>query len=151
MARTIATIQAEIMTAIAHDFDLRRRLYIAITSGTVPAFCLPGRYCNSRRKNRFRIFCKPILKTTVATSTGNAEWIQAQIFKFQYSATSPQVIQFNTTTFAPYYPVVNAALRIISECAVVNSNAVLIKVATGTRGCIMFSFNSCAGKLLGKK
>lgn len=58
-------------------------------------------------------------------------WLQDQIFKFQYSATTPQIIQF--INFAPAYPVVDPTLRIITRCSISTtlSGRVLIKVAKG--------------------
>lgn len=63
-------------------------------------------------------------------------WFQYQMFKFQFDATSPQVIQFNTTNFAPYYPTVNANLQIIKYCSVVPGifGTTLIKVAAQVGG-----------------
>lgn len=57
-------------------------------------------------------------------------WWQKQILLFQYSATNPQVLLLDTASFSPYYPIINAALRIISNCSVVTSanNRVQIKV-----------------------
>jgi len=42
-------------------------------------------------------------------------------------------VQFNTTTFAPYYPVINPALQVIAYCSVQPGDELttLIKVATG--------------------
>jgi hypothetical protein len=62
---------------------------------------------------------------------GSIRWMQAQIFKFQYSATTAQILQLNLTDFTIGYASVNAALQIITQCSVatdVNKN-VNIKVA----------------------
>ena len=57
------------------------------------------------------------------------QWIQDKVFKFQYSATDPQVIQL--IDLVPQYPVINSALCIITRCSVKTTIAgrVLIKVA----------------------
>lgn len=60
---------------------------------------------------------------------GTPSWLQAQVFKFQYSSTTPQVIQL--IDLAPQYPVVDPSLRIITRCSVTTdiANTVTIKVA----------------------
>ena len=63
-------------------------------------------------------------------------WLQAQMLLFQFSLTDPQVLQFNTTTFAPGYPTVDANLRVIKYCSVVPGiyGTTLIKVAAESAG-----------------
>lgn len=58
-----------------------------------------------------------------------AQWLQDKVFKFQYSATNPQILQL--IDFVPSYPVTDTTLRIITRCSVRTtiSNQVLIKVA----------------------
>jgi hypothetical protein len=60
---------------------------------------------------------------------GTPQWIQAQVFKFQYSSTTPQVIQL--INLAPQYPIVDPSLRIVTRCSVTTdlANVVTIKVA----------------------
>lgn len=60
-----------------------------------------------------------------------ANFLVDKVFKFQYSATNPQIAQLDTTTFAVDYPVIDSTLRIITRCAVSStlSNQVIIKVA----------------------
>ncbi len=60
------------------------------------------------------------------------KWIQDKMFKFQYSATNPQIIALVDTI--PVYPVVDPTLRIITACSVTSSVSLeeLIKVAKGT-------------------
>ena len=70
-------------------------------------------------------------------STGapmTASWIQNQVFNFQYSTSVPQIIQLSTTTFAPYWPIVDSSLRIITRCSVTRGilSQVAVKVAKGT-------------------
>lgn len=67
-------------------------------------------------------------------AVGTPEWIQAQVFKFQYDATNPQIVALDTTTFTIDYPTIDLTKRIISRCAVVNAanGQVAVKVATGT-------------------
>lgn len=58
-------------------------------------------------------------------------WIQDKMFKFQYSATDPQIIALVDT--APQYPELRPDLRIITACSVTSSvsNEEQIKVARG--------------------
>ena len=60
------------------------------------------------------------------------QWIQDKIFKFQYDATNPQVLQL--INFVPQYPVVDTSLQIVTRCSVKTSlaNTVNIKVAKGS-------------------
>ncbi len=59
-------------------------------------------------------------------------WIQNKMFKFQYSATNPQVLQIINDV--PAYPVVDEDLRIIKGCSVTTTvvNSVIIKTAKGS-------------------
>jgi hypothetical protein len=65
---------------------------------------------------------------------GTPLWVQTQIFKFQYSSTDPQIIQLDTTTLSPFYPTLNTALRIVTQCSVTTSpnKVVIIKVASNS-------------------
>lgn len=58
-------------------------------------------------------------------------WLQAKVFEFQYSSTTPQYVQLDTDTFTAKYPIVNEALRIITRCSVttLGGGQVSIKVA----------------------
>lgn len=73
-----------------------------------------------------------------AASPQTGAWFQAQMLKFQYDATTPQIIQLDETngTFAPYYPTVNSAFQIIKYCSVVNGafGSTSIKVAAQSSG-----------------
>ena len=63
---------------------------------------------------------------------GSLQWIYNNAMNiFQYSSTNPQIIQLSTTTFTPFYNVIDSTLRIIKNCSVSqgNLNSVNIKVA----------------------
>lgn len=62
---------------------------------------------------------------------GTPQWLQAQVFKFQYSSTVPQVIQL--INLAPQYPIEDPTLRIVTRCSVTTdlANVVTIKTAKG--------------------
>jgi hypothetical protein len=59
---------------------------------------------------------------------GTPQWLQAQVFKFQYSSTSPQVIQL--ISLAPQYPTVDPSLRIVTRCSVTTDLANIVTVKT---------------------
>ena len=58
-----------------------------------------------------------------------ATWLTQKVYDFQYDATTPQILQL--IDYAPKYPSVSDALKIVSRCSVVStiSNRVIIKVA----------------------
>lgn len=66
-----------------------------------------------------------------AAYPGSAKWIQQRVFQFQYDATTPQYVQYDATTNAVNYPVVDATKRIITRCSVSTlvNKTVLVKVA----------------------
>lgn len=57
------------------------------------------------------------------------QWIQDKVFKFQYDAANPQIVQL--IDLIPQYPTINPDLRIVTRCSVRStvSNQVTIKVA----------------------
>lgn len=70
------------------------------------------------------------IETTVSRGTpATAEWIQDMVFKFQYDAANPQIIQF--IDYVPSYPVVDESLRIVTRCSVKTTQPgrVVVKVA----------------------
>ena len=63
------------------------------------------------------------------SAAASSLWIQAQMFRMQYSATVPQILQIIDA--APQYPTVDTSLRIITGCSVScdTPNQVTVKVA----------------------
>lgn len=49
----------------------------------------------------------------------NLWWQNFVINVFQYNATTPQIIRFDTVNMVPYYAVVTPAYRIVTQCAIV--------------------------------
>lgn len=45
-------------------------------------------------------------------------WFRVQMLAFQFSATDPQVLQFDTVNTVPAYPTVDTALQVIKYCTV---------------------------------
>lgn len=66
------------------------------------------------------------------SAAGSPQWIQDKVFKFQYSATTPQNVIM--TDGIPSYAVVNPALRIVTACAVSSGLPMFVnvKAAKGT-------------------
>ena len=88
-------------------------------------------FCQSLLEQIQDAFTTDVENIVATASPQSYGWLQAMMLQFQYSALSPQIIQFNTTTFAPYYPTVNAAYQVIAYCSVQPGDEVttLIKVA----------------------
>lgn len=77
------------------------------------------------------------IETMIAqASPQTAPWFQAQMFKFQFDATDPQIIKFDTTTFAPFYNTVDEDKQIIKYCSVTPGpfGTTLIKIAAQVSG-----------------
>lgn len=76
-----------------------------------------------------------------AASPHTGKWWQAQMLKFQYDATTPQILLFDdsdgiNSTFAPYYETVNTDLQIIKYATAGDGvyGTTAIKVAAQTGG-----------------
>ena len=67
-----------------------------------------------------------------AAPVGTVQWLQQQIFQFQYDSSTPQVVQL--VDFVPGYNPVDTTKQIISRCSVITqpNRLVSVKVATGT-------------------
>jgi len=63
-------------------------------------------------------------------------WFQAMMLAFQFNSSVPQVVQYNTTTFAFSYPVVNTSYQVIAFASVTKGAAgtTNIKVAALVNG-----------------
>lgn len=132
MARTISVINQQILDSIAADTTLAPLL----TSTSKRAIFRLFAYIVATGINLLEqltdIFTTANEATAAAAPPAIPAWIQSQLFKFQYSQTNPQVIQF--INYAPAYPVVDSTLCIISRASVTTTvaNQVEIKVATGS-------------------
>lgn len=131
MARTVTQIQQQILDSVAADSVLSPLL----TSTSKRAIYRLWAFITAVAINLLEQL-QDILKSSVEATAATAapatpSWVQAQVLKFQYSSTTPQVLQM--INFVPTYPTVDATLRIVSRCSVTTtlSNQVLVKVATG--------------------
>ncbi len=80
---------------------------------------------------------KAVIEALIAAaSPQTGAWFQAQMFKFQFDALIPQILQFDTINFAPYYVTVDTTKQVIKYCAVVPGvfGTTLVKVAAQVGG-----------------
>lgn len=76
------------------------------------------------------IFKTEIEGKILGAGIGNDFWLRAQVLKFQYSATTPQFVELDTTTFELKYAVIDSDLQILTRAGIVSlSGPVTIKVA----------------------
>lgn len=130
MARSIAQIQAQIIAFKNAQPDLaglnstsNRAIWLLWTFITASAIGIFEQLLDA-----YVAIIEAIVGRSAAASV---LWVQDKMFKFQYSATDPQIVQLIETV--PQYPTVDAALRITTACSVTTdtSNAVNIKLAKG--------------------
>lgn len=138
MSRTIAQIQADIITNIANTANLsyqdennitrnltyntsKRAIWRLWTFILAAAIAIHEQFID--------LYLTSLESILAKTSAASPLWVQDKFFKFQYSATDPQVIQLIDTI--PQYPVVDENKRIITACSVTTAidNTVNIKVA----------------------
>lgn len=133
MARSTATIQAQILDNIAADTTLAPLLTSTSKRAIYRLLAYIMAVAINVLEQLIDVFTTNAEATAAAASPATAAWLQKQVLAFQYSDAVPQVIQF-TPGQAPYYPTVDASLQIITRCSVKTTvaNNVLIKVATGS-------------------
>ncbi len=128
MARTVAEIQAQIIAEKNAQSDLagldstsNRAIWRLWTFITATCIAILEQIMDLYQTN---------IEAVVARSAGASTlWVQDKLFKFQFDAADPQIIQLIDTV--PQYPVVDATKRIITACSVTTdiNNVVNIKVA----------------------
>jgi hypothetical protein len=129
MARDINEIEKTILDAVAADPILSTQLTSTSKRSIYRLWAFIFATSQGILEQLWDAF-KALIELLVSQAApGSPAWLQAQVFKFQYDATSPQIIQL--INFAPQYPVVDATLRIITRCSVTTdiSNNVTVKVA----------------------
>lgn len=131
MARPISEIQQQMLNAIAADTTLGSLLTSTSKRSIYRLYTFIVATGINLLEQLIDIFSTSVELTASKASPATAAWLQDQVFKFQYSATNPQVVQL--IDFAPAYPTIDETLQIISRCSVTTnlSNSVLIKAATG--------------------
>ena len=128
MARTVDEIYASIVAAKEAESDLSGltsdshraiwRLWAWITAVSIAIF-----------EQLLDVFTTNIETTVSKSPAASTLWVQDKMFKFQYDATNPQVVQLINTI--PQYPVIDETKRIITACSVTSglSNVVNVKIA----------------------
>ena len=140
MARSVTTIQAQIIAQIASDPNLvytddqnivRNITYNTSHRALWRAWTYVIAVCIAILEQLMDVYLASIETLVSQSAAASQLWIQAKMFQFQYDATSPQVIQLINTI--PQYPIVDATKRIITACAVSVdlANNVNVKVAKG--------------------
>lgn len=128
MARTIAQIQAEIIAYKEAQPELaalastsHRAIWRLWTFVIATAIAIEEQLTD--------IYISVIEALVARSSAASSLWIQDKMFKFQYDATDPQIIQLIDTV--PVYPTVSESKRITTACSVTTSvnSSVEIKVA----------------------
>ena len=132
--RTNAQISQSILSSINADPILGPLLTSPSATALYTLFANIIAASQATEEGLINIYQNDIEAIAAQAAPASPQWIQDQAFNFQYSATNPQTIQFNTTSFAPYWPIINPSYRIITRCAVTDGSSanVQIKVATGT-------------------
>lgn len=129
MARSIATIQKQIIDSKNADPVLSTRLTSTSKRAIWRLWTFITAVAINLLEQAVDIMVAVIEAMVAKASPATPQWLQDQVFKFQYSSTTPQVVQL--INFAPVYPVVDATLRIVTRCSVTTdvNNTVTIKVA----------------------
>ena len=130
MARQISIIQQQLLDNITADTTLSPLLTSTSKRAIYRLFTYIVAVAVNTLEQLIDIFTITLEAVATSAAPSTPSWLQAQILKFQYSLTVPQVIQL--INFAPAYPVVDTTLQIITRCSVTTnlSNSVVIKVAT---------------------
>lgn len=129
MARSIDTIYNQLLAQKAANTDLS-----GLTSTSKVAYWNLWLYiqavCANLLEQAIDAFITTEIEPTVsALPPATPQWVKDQVLKFQYDATTPQIITL--VDFIPTYAIVDETLRIITQCAVItdaNKN-VRVKVA----------------------
>ncbi len=148
MARTVEQINQAITTTLTTEFAA-----VGITidatlwskRNILRLLCYTVAVAQNLLEQLQDIFIDRVTVIQARSAAASVLWLQDKMFKFQYSATTPQIININalnltdaaTGTVYQYlvaaYPTINEDLRIITACSVKAniSNQVKIKIAKG--------------------
>jgi hypothetical protein len=77
-------------------------------------------FCQSLLEQIQDAFKADVQAIVSVASPQTALWIQNLVLNvFQYNSAVPQIIQFDTTNFAPFYPITNPNYLLVTQCVVV--------------------------------
>lgn len=129
MARSVDTIKAELDATQATKTELT-----ALNSTSRSAIYNLWKYVFAVSTNLLEqlwdIFKVDLENTISKAAVGSNKWLQDRVFKFQYSATVPQVVEVGSD-FSVNYPTIDETLRIITRASVKTTavRTVTVKVA----------------------
>lgn len=85
-------------------------------------------------EQNFDVFNTQLTEISNQSSYGSKNWLRNKILDFQYDATVPQVVSFDTNTYKFGYATVDTTKRIITACSIRTSGnrSVIAKVAKGS-------------------
>jgi len=134
MARKVDEINAYIVSNLVANFAAIGITIDPLTwskRNMLRLICFTVATCQALLEQLQDLFQQTIEDIAAKAPAASAPWVQDKMFKFQYSATDPQIIALVDTV--PTYPVVDPLLRIITACSVTSSvsNETQIKVAKG--------------------
>lgn len=130
MARTISVIKQQII-----DTKNGQASLAGLNSPSQTAIWNLWAYVTAVAINLFEqlldIFTAQIEAYIAVAGIGTIPWLRVQVLKFQFSATTSQYVQLNTTTLVIAYPIIDPKLRILSRAAVSQqaNRVVSVKVA----------------------
>ena len=134
MARSVADINTQILTSLVANFatigitfDPTKWSKRNFTRQMCYTFAICAAFIEQLMDTQKSYVENQVLLSTAATGL----WIQSQMFKFQYSESTPQILTI--INGVPTYPVIDNTLNVITACFVASyeQNSVTIKIATG--------------------
>ncbi len=128
MAQTIAYWQNKMLAAIAADTTLST-MNSPSQVAVFRLFTFIFATCVNLFEQVLDIFKTEVEEIATEAVPGTDSWVQNEVLKFQYSSTTAQVVQL--VDFAPFYPIVDTLLQIITRCSVktLPNKVVAVKVA----------------------
>lgn len=135
MARTVEEINSFIVSTLVTNFGsigITINPLIWSKRNMLRQICYTVAICQALLEQLQDLFMQKIESIADRSPAASPKWVQDKMFKFQYSATDPQVVQLINTI--PDYPIVDTSLRIITACSVTSTlgNETQIKVAKET-------------------
>jgi len=130
MARSLATIKSEIKTEIRNYSSLDNFLFPEDGGSQVSVFNLLITVVAAAIltfEALHDIFKADLTAISNASISGNQKWLQQQMYNWQYG----DIILLDDN-YSPYYAVEDDTKKIVTQCAVVDGNPVIIKVGKGT-------------------
>lgn len=128
MARSVEEINTKLDEAQAAETELSVFNSTSQTS-IFEKFKYVIAFCQNILEQLFDAHKVDVETQIASAAVGSDAWVQKKMFEFQYSATTPQVLQLNN--YAPAYNPIDTTLQIITRCSVKtgSNKTVYVKVA----------------------